>query len=92
MIPLLVLTFGVMVIGVFGYILFLRKSGDTETVFAATEVVAREGVNFRTGQNGNFFVGGAGLQRAAPGHSLSARNKVGHGRSYERQALANGFD
>lgn len=37
-IPLVVLTIGALVTGALGYILFSRKSGDTEVVFARTEV------------------------------------------------------
>jgi hypothetical protein len=40
-----VLTIGVLTIGALGYVLFSRKAGDTEVVFAATEVGTPEGSN-----------------------------------------------
>jgi hypothetical protein len=40
-----VLTIGVLVIGALGYVLFSRKGGDTEVVFAPTEVGTPEGPN-----------------------------------------------
>jgi hypothetical protein len=42
---LVVLIIGVLVIGALGYILFSRKAGDTEMVFAPTEVGTPEGPN-----------------------------------------------
>jgi hypothetical protein len=45
MIPLVVLIIGVLVIGAIGYILFSRKGGNAEVVFAATEVGKPEGPN-----------------------------------------------
>src|SRR5437660_5954425 len=43
MIALCVLTIGVLVIGALGYVLFLRRAGNTEVVFPATEVGTPQG-------------------------------------------------